>query len=105
SEMRLVVLEPRDIMPPFTSVPVAEQGPAAAVWKTQQTTVMALPETGPLPPGLAFLRSQGRKVACWLPLTTAHRRVGVLAFGSRSPEPYTEDIAAFMAQIAAVVAI
>ena len=44
-------------------------------------------------------------MACWLPLTTAHRRVGVLAFGSRSPVPYTDDIAAFMAQIAAVVAI
>ena len=105
SEMRLVVLEPLDIMPPFTSVPVAEQGPAATVWETQQGTVMVIPEEGPLPPGPAFLRSQGRKVACWLPLTTAHRRVGVLAFGSRSPVPYTDDIAAFMAQIAAVVAI
>ena len=58
-----------------------------------------------MPLGPSFLRSQGRKVACWLPLTTAHRRVGVLAFGSRSPVPYTDDIAAFMAQIAAVVAI
>ena len=103
--MRLVVLEPLDIMPPFTSAPVAEQGPAATVWETQQGTVMVIPEEGPLPPGLSFLRSQGRKVACWLPLTTAHRRVGVLAFGSRSPVPYTDDIAAFMAQIAAVVAI
>ena len=105
SEMRLVVLEPPDIMPPFTSVPVAEQGPGATVWETQQGTAMVIPEEGPLPPGPAFLRSQGRKVACWLPLTTAHRRVGVLAFGSRSPAPYTDDIAAFMAQIAAVVAI
>ena len=89
SEMRLVVLEPPDMMLPFGSVPVAEQGPAAAVWETQQGIVMAIPEEGPLPPGPAFLRSQGRKVACWLPLTTAHRRVGVLAFGSRSPAPYT----------------
>src|SRR6187455_2956278 len=40
SEMRLVVLEPPDLMPPFTSVPVAEQGPAAMVWDTQQRTVM-----------------------------------------------------------------
>jgi formate hydrogenlyase transcriptional activator len=104
-EMRLVVLEPLDIMPPFTSVPVAEQGPAATVWETQQGMVMVIPEDAPLPPGPTFLRSQGRKVACWLPLTTAHRRVGVLAFGSRSPVPYSADIAAFMAQIAAVVAI
>ena len=43
SEMPLVVLEPPDIMPPFTSVPVAEQGPAAAVWETQQGTVMTIP--------------------------------------------------------------
>src|SRR4249920_1213178 len=105
SEMRLVVLEPPDIMPPFTSVPIAEQGPGATVWETQQGTTMVIPEEGPLPPGPAFLRSLGRKVACWLPLTTAHRRVGVLAFGSRSPVPYSDDIAAFMAQIAAVVAI
>ncbi len=104
-EMRLGVLEPPDMMLPFASVPLAEQGPAAVVWETQQGTVMVIPEEGPLPPGPAFLRSQGRKVACWLPLTTAHRRVGVLAFGSRFPVPYTDDIAAFMTQIAAIVAI
>ena len=105
SAMRIVVLEPPDLMPPVVSVPVAEQGPAATVWETQQGTVMVIPEEGPLPPGPSYLRSQGQKVACWLPLTTTHRRVGVLAFGSRSPVPYTDDIAAFMAQIAAVVAI
>src|SRR6188472_3516531 len=65
NEMQLVVLEPPDIMPPFTSVPVAEQGPAAIVWETQRGTVMVIPEEGPLPPGPAFLRSQGRKGACW----------------------------------------
>ena len=104
-DMRLVVLEPADLMPPFQTAPVAEHGPAATVWETQQGAVRVIPEEGTLPPGLSFLRSQGRKVACWLPLTTAHRRVGVLAFGSRSPVPYTDDVAAFMAQIAAVVAI
>ena len=104
-QMRLVVVEPADIVPPFLSAPVAEHGPAATVWEAQQGAVIVIPEEGPLPAGLSFLRSQGRKVACWLPLTTAHRRVGVLAFGSRSPVPYTDDIAAFMAQIAAVVAI
>ena len=61
-EMRLVVVEPADIVPPFLSAPVAEQGPAATVWETQQGTVMVIPEEGPLPPGLSFLRSQGRKV-------------------------------------------
>jgi formate hydrogenlyase transcriptional activator len=66
---------------------------------------MVIPEQGALPLGPEFLRSQGRKSACWLPLTTANRRVGVLAFGSHSPVPYTDDIVAFMSQIAAVVAI
>ncbi len=105
NEMRLVVVEPADLVPPFLSAPVAEHGPAATVWETQQGTVLVIPEEGALPAGLSFLRSQGRRVACWLPLTTTHRRVGVLAFGSRSDVPYSDDIAAFMAQIAAVVAI
>ena len=51
NEMRLVVLEPADIVPPFLSAPVAEQGPAATVWETQQGTVIVIPEEGPLPPG------------------------------------------------------
>jgi formate hydrogenlyase transcriptional activator len=104
-QMRLVVVEPADIVPPFLSAPVAEHGPAATVWETQQGTVIVIPEEGPLPTGLSFLRSQGRRVACFLPLTTAHRRIGVLAFGSRSDVPYSDDIAAFMGQVAAVVAI
>ena len=44
-------------------------------------------------------------MTCWLPLTTAYRRVGVLSFGSRSDAAYTADALAFMEQVAAVVAI
>ena len=40
-----------------------------------------------------------------LPLTTAHQRVGVLAFGSRSAAAYTDDTLAFMEQVAAIVAV
>ena len=54
---------------------------------------------------LTFLRDHGRKTTAWLPLTTPHRRVGVLAFGSRSADPYTDDVLAFMEQIASIVAI
>ena len=54
---------------------------------------------------LAFVRSQGRRMTSWLPLTTAHRRVGVLSFGSRDATEYTDDVLAFMEQVAAVVAI
>jgi len=64
-----------------------------------------IPEQGDLHPGLEFLRAEGRKITCWLPLTTSHRRVGVMSFGSRSGTIYTEDIVAFMEQVAAGVAI
>ena len=104
-EMRLVVLEPDDLVPPFVSKPVAAHGPAATVWETQTAAVIPIPAEGPLEPALAFIRSQGRKVTSWLPLTTAHRRVGVLSFGSRRATDYTDDVLAFMEQVAAMVAI
>jgi len=104
-EMRLVVLEPADIVVPFTRAPVSEHGPAAAVWEAQKGVVIPIPPEGPLPRGLSFIRSTGRKMTCWLPLTTAHRKVGVLSFGSRSDAAYTDDVLAFMEQVAATVAI
>jgi formate hydrogenlyase transcriptional activator len=104
-EMRVVVLEPTDVVLPFTSQPVADQGPAATVWETQRGAVIPIPQEGMLPPVLEFIRSQGRKVACWLPLTTAHGRLGVLGFGSCSETAYADDALAFMEQVAAVVAI
>ena len=104
-ELRLVVLEPAGIVLPFVSKPVAEHGPATTVWATQKGAVIPIPEDGPLPATLAMLRDHGRKMTCWLPLTTAHRRVGVLSFGSRSDAAYTADALAFMEQVAAIVAI
>ena len=49
-QMRLVVLEPGDIVVPaaIASQPVAERGPAATVWETQKGIVIPIPETGPL---------------------------------------------------------
>ena len=105
AEMRLVVLEPPDLAVPFGSKPIAEHGPAATVWETQKGAVIPIPEDGALHPSLAFLRSHGWKMTCWLPLTTAHRRLGVLAFGSRSAGAYEDDTLAFMEQVAAIVAV
>jgi formate hydrogenlyase transcriptional activator len=105
NELRLVVLEPADIVLPFASKPVTELGPATTVWTTQKGAVIPIPEDGPLPPALETLRDHGRKMTCWLPLTTAYRRVGVLSFGSRSGAAYAPDALAFMEQVAAIVAI
>ena len=104
-EMQLVELEPGEKGLPFVSMPVAEQGPAATVWQTQQAAVIPIPQDGALHPVLELIRNRGGKVTCWLPLTTAYRRVGVLSFGSRSGTDYPDDVVAFMEQVAAAVAI
>src|SRR6185369_10188220 len=91
--------------PPYTRLPVSAQGPAAIVWQTQVGTVVPLPADGPLVPALDFIRSLGRKVTCWLPLTTVHGRLGVLSFGSASAADYPADVMAFMEQVAAHVAV
>ena len=104
-EMRLVVLEPTNIVPPFLRAPVADQGPAATVWETQKGAVVVIPDEGPVPPAIAYIHGLGLKVACLLPLTTARHKLGVLAFGSRSASAYSDEVLAFMEQIAAVVAI
>ncbi len=104
-EMQLVVLEPSDLVVPFRSRPVADQGPAGKVWTTQKGMVVRIGENDPLPPAMEFLRSQGRRVACFLPLTTAHGKLGVLSFGSCSETPYSDDVLQFMEQVAAIVAI
>jgi formate hydrogenlyase transcriptional activator len=104
-EMRLVVLEPAGIDLPFVSMAVAAKGPAATVWMAQKSASIAIPEEGALHPVLEFIRTQGRRMTCWLPVTTARRRVGVLSFGNSTGAPYSEDVVAFMEQVAAGVAI
>jgi formate hydrogenlyase transcriptional activator len=105
-EMRLVVLEPADLPQPYTNrLPVSEGGPAAIVWQTQKPDIIPIPSTGALRPALEFARAIGRQVTCWLPLTTAHGRLGVLSFGSCDPIDYAPDAMAFMEQVAAHVAV
>ncbi len=97
-EMRLVVLEPADIVPTLLTVPFADHGPAAMVWETQKGAVVTIPDAGPVPPSIAYIHNLGQKVACLLPLTTARQKIGVLAFGSRSTSAYSDDALAFMEQ-------
>jgi formate hydrogenlyase transcriptional activator len=104
-EMRLVVLEPSDTpFTPFVPMALNDWGPARSAWDQQRTSVVPL-ATEALGTELEFIREHGARVTCWLPLTTAHRRVGVLAFGSRDADQYGSDAVAFMEQVAAHVAI
>jgi formate hydrogenlyase transcriptional activator len=105
-QMRLLVLAPPDIpRPPAETMPVDAGGPAARVWQSQQATVIPIPPTGTLVTALDFIRSFGQKITCWLPLTTAQARVGVLTFGSSRETEYGTDAIAFMEQVAAHVAV
>ncbi len=105
-EMRLVVLEPADTpFVPFVPMPLSDWGPARAAWETQRTSVVPLLDESLLGTELDFIRSHGARVTSWLPLTTAHRRVGVLSFGSRDADQYAADAVAFMEQVAANVAV
>ncbi len=105
-KMRLVVLEPADAPPAlFTPMPIGDWGPAQAVWETQHTSVVPLATEALQGSALEFIRKHGAHVTCWLPLTTAHRRVGILSVGSRDADQYGPDTVAFMEQVAAHVAI
>src|SRR5262245_8733958 len=105
-EMRLLVLEPRDLpKPDVTRAPVAFGGPGATVWHTQKPTVIPLLPRDALSPPLDYIRSLGMTVTCWLPLTTAHGRLGVLSFGSSHANDYAPDAIAFMEQVASHVAV
>ena len=100
------VLEPADTpVAPFVSMPLSDWGPARSVWETQRTLVVPLLTEPLLGTPLEFLRGHGAQATCWLPLTTAHRQVGVLTFGSRHADQYAADAVAFMEQVAAHVAI
>ena len=107
-DLRLAVLEPSDApVPPFRTMPVAARGPAGVVWETQQPAVIPIPDEGPLPVALEFLREHDYRVACCLPLTTVHRdRPGANRFyllrtiirASRVPIPVgTVELAIFSA--------
>ena len=103
--LRLDVLEPGGMTPPIVTATIDQHGPAATAWKTQKAAVVPIAADGPLHPTLEYIRAQGRKMTCWLPLTTSRRKVGVMSFGSCSGAVYTDDAIAFMEQVAAGVAI
>jgi len=105
-EMQLYVLEPADLpLPGVLRMPVAAGGPAAIVWQTQRATVIPLERDVPLVPALEYIRALGRTVTSWLPLTTAHGRLGVLSFGASDAIDYPPDAMAFMEQVASHVAV
>jgi formate hydrogenlyase transcriptional activator len=53
----------------------------------------------------AALQNCGIRSICALPLTTAHRRLGVISFGSKQPDAYPPEEIKFISQVADQIAL
>ena len=83
-----------------------EGTPGGYIVKTQQPLVVQnIDKETRFPETLNLMRENGVKSFCGLPLTTAHRRVGVLGLGSVAPEAYPAEQLNFLARVAAQVAL
>src|SRR5438132_3525286 len=88
--MRRHILETSEPSPVQASGSLAvEEGPAGWVWQTQQPLILSnLAEETRWPLFLQLVKQFGMLSICDLPLTTARRRLGALAFLSKEPAAY-----------------
>jgi formate hydrogenlyase transcriptional activator len=107
NRMRLHVLEPPEAGPVPAGIEFAvERSPAGWVVENQRPLVVAdIEKEDRFPEVIEILRRASVCAFCALPLTTAHRRLGALGFGSRREHAYGEEELAFMSQVAAQVAV
>jgi formate hydrogenlyase transcriptional activator len=105
--MRLHVLETGEAVPPgFVIVLAPEDDPAGLVWRSQQPLITSsVAELRRWPRLLERVQSYGVQSYCWLPLTTARRRLGALVFTSRQPSAYDRADVDFLQQAANQVAV
>src|SRR5215470_414329 len=83
-----------------------EETPAGWVIESQQPLIV--PDTGAetrWPAVMAEIRQHGIASFCSLPLTTARRRLGTLAFGRYERATYGADDVEFMGEVAKLVAV
>ncbi len=105
--MRLHVLETSVQVdgPVVIALPI-EDDPAGLVWKNQQPLVTSnLAQANRWPRFQELVRSYEIQSCCWLPLTTARRRLGAVVFTSRQPETYDQSNLHFLQLIANQVAV
>jgi formate hydrogenlyase transcriptional activator len=105
--MRLHILESRIPNPnvPCTERPI-DQSPGGLVWQTQEPLVIkdAQAETR-FPDIMHLLVEHNVRSLCTLPLTTAHRRLGAMGFGSTRVDVYGEEEIKFLQLVARQVAV
>jgi formate hydrogenlyase transcriptional activator len=105
--MRLHVLETSEPVPPGTVIVLPpEEDPAGLVWQTQQPFITSrVADLKRWPRLLERVQPYGVQSYCWLPLTTARRRLGALVFTSKHPSAYDAADVDFLLQIASQVAV
>ena len=105
--MRLHVLETGEPVPPGTAIVLPpEEDPAGLVWQTQQPLITSrVAELGRWPRLLERVQPYGVQSYCWLPLTTARRRLGALVFTCKQPSAYDTADVDFLQQVANQVAV
>lgn len=85
---------------------VVAESPSGFVWETQQPLVVADTEQeNRFNEAMSSFRSAGIKSFCILPLTTAHRRLGSLAFGNKRYDAYGKADLEFFRLVARQVAV
>ena len=105
--MRLHVLETSEPTPhpPVIVLPV-EDDPAGLVWQTQQPLITSsVAELRRWPRFLERVQPYGVQSFCWLPLTTARRRLGTLVFTCKQPSAYDAADVGFLQLVANQVAV
>src|SRR5215470_12753441 len=101
--MRVHLLEPPE---PITIDLPPEELPAGFVWQTQQPLITSrIDDFNRWPRLLEHVQSYGVQSSCWLPLTTARRRLGTLGFSSRQPSAYDTADMGFLQHVANQVAV
>ena len=107
NSMRLHVLETCEPVPlgAVIVLPV-EDDPAGSVWQTQQPLITShIDELNRWPRLLERVQQYGVESYCWLPLTTARRRLGTLVFTSKQSCAYDAANLPFLRQVANQVAV
>jgi formate hydrogenlyase transcriptional activator len=98
----------RSLMPPPPlpdGLPV-DESPAGVVWKTQQPLLLDdLEHEDRFPALIPYLREQGVRWVCLLPLTTAQRRLGAMAFATGRAAPIASSDLDFLSSVAREVAV
>ncbi len=105
--LRLRVLETGELVEPGFEIDLRpEDDPAGLVWQTQQPLITSnVEELRRWPQLLERVERYGVQSYCWLPLTTARRRLGALVFTSKQPAAYDNSEIPFLQLVANQVAV